>query len=266
MNGIRQKNGRPRGMVIVPRDCVVLEEAGNMRVSDRDLLKVAAGFTSVTRINARLLALTRAGLLRRFRLGNGPGQRALYALSAKGGQLIGMPARGPRRRQDQVLVADFFVHHQLAVNTLYCHLKFGKLPQGGEFLKWQLFFEPVTPQIKLIPDGYVELKTPSGIVAAFIEVDLGHERLAVWTAKAKHYFELALSGVYQHKFHQAQFRVLVLVDSKRRMLSIREAVAEVTKKIFWFTTLDDARGENFFGPVWLRPEGETYQPLIEQLP
>lgn len=265
MNGISKKIGKTRGMVVVPRDCVLLEEAGIMRVATRDHLKVAAGFTSLTRINARLLALTRAGLLRRFRLGHGPGQKMLYALSAKGGQLVGMPARGPRRRQDQVLVADFFVHHQIAINTLYCDLKFGKLPQGVRFEKWQAFFEPVMPQIKLIPDGYVELKTPSGIVAAFIEVDLGHERLAVWTAKAKRYFELALSGEFQHKFHQTQFRVLVLVDSKRRMLSIRKAVAEVTKKIFWFSTLDDARGENFFGSVWLRPEGETYQPLIEQL-
>jgi hypothetical protein len=253
-------------MVIVPRDCVLLEEVGIMRVAARDHLKVAAGFTSLTRINARLLALTRAGLLRRFRLGSGPGQRALYALSAKGGQLVGMPARGPRRRQDQVLVADFFVHHQLAVNTLYCDLKFRKTPHGVEFEKWQAFFEPVTPRIKLIPDGYVELKTPSEIVAAFVEVDLGHERLAVWTAKARHYFELALSGEFQHSFHQQQFRVLVLVDSKRRMLSIRKAVAEVTKKIFWFATLDDARCENFFGPVWLRPEGDNPKTLFEQLP
>ena len=37
-----------------------------MRVIDREQAKCIAGFGSTTRVNIRLLALTRAGLLRRF--------------------------------------------------------------------------------------------------------------------------------------------------------------------------------------------------------
>ena len=236
-----------------------------MRVGNRDQLMAAAGFHSVTRINTRLLALTRAGLLRRFFIGSESGRKAIYALSAKGGQLVNMPPRGPRRRQDEFLVADFFVLHQLAVNLVYCDLKFGHaLPAQAQFVNWTAFFEPIVPAISLIPDGYVEVRAYGRNIAAFLEVDLGHERLAVWATKAKHYLQLAVSGEFSRHFHLPQFRVLVLVNSKRRLQSIRGAVASVTPKIFWFATLEDARGEKFSGPVWLRPEGDTYQPLFEQ--
>lgn len=263
MTGTKRDQRNRRGLMIQPRDLNLLREVGLMRVADAAQLMTAAGFHSTTRINTRLLALVRTGLLRRF-LGSGAGRKALYALSAKGGQMVGLPLRGPRRRQDETLVADFFVQHQLAVNTLYCDLKFREAPPAVvQFVTWMSFFEPITPGISLIPDGYAEFRTPAGIVAAFIEVDLGHERLAVWIAKVKHYLQLAISGEYARRFRHPQFRVLVLVDTKRRMHSIRAAVAGVTRKIFWFATLEDVQEGKFFDPVWLRPEGETYQPLLE---
>ena len=266
MTGNNRKNGRRRGLNLQPRDHTLLSEVGIMRVAHRDHLRVAAGFHSTTRVNARLLALTRERLLRRFFIASGVGQKALYALSPKGGQLVHLPARGPRRPQDKLLVADFFVIHQLAVNDLYCDLKFGdSLPEDAQFVNWIAFFEPITPAVALIPDGYVEVRHHGKTVAAFLEVDLGHERLAVWTAKAKHYVELAVSGAFEKHFRQPRFRVLVIVNSKRRLQSIRATVAHTTEKLFWFATQDDVRGEKFTGPVWLRPEGDDYQPLFESL-
>jgi hypothetical protein len=84
--------------MIQPRDLDLLRELAVMRVADREQVKVAAGFGSTTRVNTRLLALTRAGLLRRFFLGSGGGRKALYALSIKGAQMIQLPCRGPRTR------------------------------------------------------------------------------------------------------------------------------------------------------------------------
>lgn len=57
------------GIVLQERDRRLLEELNVMRVADRDQAQAAAGFGSVTRVNARLLGLTRAGLLRRFFVG-----------------------------------------------------------------------------------------------------------------------------------------------------------------------------------------------------
>src|ERR1017187_10206916 len=111
-------------IILQERDLHLLREPSVMRVIDREQAKIVAGFGSTTRANARLLALTRAGLLRRFFLGTRGGcQRTLYALSLKGAQLVGVPLRAPRRRMDEALVADFVVLHQLLVNEIYCAVK-----------------------------------------------------------------------------------------------------------------------------------------------
>ncbi|MBZ5627361.1 MAG: replication-relaxation family protein [Acidobacteriia bacterium] len=78
------------------------------------------------------MALTRAGLFRRFFLGTGGGgKKALYAVSEKGARLAGVPYRGPRRRQNETLVAAFFVQHQFAVNQIYCAVKYQTIPVPG---------------------------------------------------------------------------------------------------------------------------------------
>jgi hypothetical protein len=265
MTGTKGMRRRRRGLMIQPRDLVLLGQLWIMRVADRDQLMIASGFHSITRINARLLALTRAGLLRRFFIGFGGGRKALYAISAKAAQLIEKPLRGPRRRQDELLAADFSVIHQLSINDIYCSLKFRPIPVPGvTCVNWMGFTEPVIQDSRLIPDGYVEFSTPAGIDAAFIEVDLGHENLTIWKEKAKRYLQFAISGEFTRRFSQPRFRVLVLANSVRRMHSIRGAIAQMTEKIFWFAALEDARGDTFFGPVWLRPVGNSQQPLFEQ--
>lgn len=265
MTGTKGTRGRRRGLMIQSRDLVLLAQLWIMRVADRDQLMIASGFHSITRINARLLALTRAGLLRRFFIGFGGGRKALYAISAKAAQLIEKPLRGPRRGRDELVAADFSVIHQLTINDVYCSVKFRTIPVPGvAFMNWMGFPELVVDGSRLIPDGYVEFSTPTGRDAAFVEVDLGNENLTVWKEKAKRYFQFAKSGEFARKFSRHHFRVFVLTHSIRRTHTIRAAVAEVTEKIFWFATLDATHGDSFFSPEWFRPLGDTQQPLFEQ--
>jgi hypothetical protein len=254
------------GMVLQDRDRRFLEELAVMRVVDRDQAKAAAGFGSVTRVNARLLALTRAGLLRRFFLGtSGARQKALYTLSTAGAQLIGAMHRGLQRRKDEASLGGAFVEHQLALNDLYCTLKFQPIPLSGVvFKRWLSSDVPLAPS--LLPDGYVEFQTPAGVLAAFVEVDLGTERTAIWVEKVRKYLELARTGDYERRFGQTRFRVLVLTNSERRMHSIRKTAAALTEIIFWFSTLDIVRDGGFFESAWLRPRGEEPAPLIKELP
>jgi hypothetical protein len=255
-------NDKKRGLVVQPRDRKLLEALAVMRVVDREQAKIVAGFGSTTRVNTRLLALTRAGLLRRFFLGS---RKSIYALSEKGAQLALVPMRGPRRRQDETLVADFFIEHQLAVNGIYCALKYGAIHVAGvTFRRWLPFYEPISPAVRLIPDGYVELATPGETLAAFLEVDLGHERGAVWTEKVRNYLQLALSGDFERRFGGQRFRVLVLANSARRLHSLRKRVAAITQKIFWFATLEAIRGEGFFAADWYRPTGDAPKQFIEE--
>src|ERR1039458_5972221 len=95
-------NGNRHSMIVQPRDLQLLRELSVMRVLDREQAKIVAGFQSTTRANTRLLALTRAGLLRRFFLGSGGGRKALYALSPKGAQLVGVPYRGLDRKSTRL--------------------------------------------------------------------------------------------------------------------------------------------------------------------
>jgi hypothetical protein len=265
MAGTERVRERRRGLIVQMRDRELLRQLFLMRLADRDQLMVAAGFGSITRINTRLLALYRTGLVRRFFIGFGGGRKALYALSRKGAQLIEVICRGPRHRQNELLAADFSTLHQLSINDVYCHLRFHPISiPGVQFHNWLTFTEPLAVDLRLIPDGYVEFTTPIGIVASFLEVDLGTEELKVWKEKARLYLQLATTGVFERNFKQTRFRVLVLADSARRLRFIREAVAEITPKIFWFATLDEGKSDRFFGPVWLRPMGRDHQPLFEQ--
>lgn len=255
-----------RGLIVQPRDLALLRELSVMRVVDREQARLAGGFGSTTRVNTRLLTLTRAGLLRRFFLGWGGGRKALYAISIKGAQLTGVPCRGPRRRNDELLVADHFVQHQLAINEVYCALKFGPIPAAqGSFHRWLYFNQPLATGLSLIPDGYVEFSTAAGIVASFLEVDLSQEPLSIWKEKTRNYLQLALSGEFQKQFGQDRFRVIVLADSERRLHSIRKTIAGITEKIFWFATLDGIQGLKFFGAVWLRPLGDIHQPFLNEI-
>jgi hypothetical protein len=253
-----------RGLVLQDRDRHLLRELGIMRVIDREQAKCVAGFQSTRRVNSRLLILTQAGLLRRFFLGtSGGGQKALYALSPAGAKLIDVPFRGPRRARDAVLVADFFVTHQLSINHICCSLKFRPIPvPDATFGKWVSFYEALEPGTRLIPDGYLEILTPQKTLAAFLEVDLGHEGLSVWKRKVETYLRYAISGNFEKRFGQAQFRVLVAASSERRMHSLRKATSGLTDKIFWFSTFESITGDGFWAPIWFRPNGDQRQSLL----
>jgi hypothetical protein len=259
--------GNKQGLVLQPRDRRLLEELAIMRVVDREQAKTVAGFGSTTRVNARLLRLTQAGLLKRFFTGTtAGGAKALYALSLQGARAVGVPLRGPQRRRDEAIIADFYVEHQLAVNEVYCRLKFRALPPGIFFRRWLALSEPITQELKLIPDGYVELETPGGTIGAFLEVDLGTESLTVWKEKVRQYLQLAVSGEFKRKFGEERFRILVIAHSERRLHSIRQMVATITDKLFWFGDQRAIQEKDFFGSIWFRPKVKNREPFIKELP
>jgi hypothetical protein len=251
-------------IVLQDRDRHLLKELAVMRVVDREQAKCVAGFGSTTRANCRLLALTKVGLLRRFFLGTAAGgKKALYALSQTGAALVEVPYRGPRRNRDEILVADFFVTHQLSINQIYCALKYLPIPiPKARFLRWVSFHNPIGPTSSLIPDGYVEVAIAERILAAFLEVDLGHESRAVWNAKVQAYLRHAVSGDFTKQHGQPKFRVLIVANSERRVNSLRAATGDLTDKIFWFTTFDSITRDGFWSSIWQRPKDDRRRSLL----
>jgi hypothetical protein len=255
---------RRRGVVLQDRDRHLLAELAVMRIIDREVTKVVAGFGSTTQVCLRLLELTRAGLLRRFFVGTiGSGRKAIYTLSPKGAELVNARLGGISRPEGKLVTGDRFVEHQTGINDVYLAVKYPRLSDPGIRLsRWHTFRQPISEAIKLTPDGYFEIACQQGIRSMFLEVDLGTEALSVWKQKSAYYLQLAVSGEFAQRFRQPQFRVLVVANSDRRLANIRGVVAKLSDKIFWFTTLDTIKRDGIWSPVWLRPTGDQRQSLL----
>lgn len=256
-------NKRKTGLILQSRDRALISELAVMGICDRELAKLAAGFYSTTRANARLLKLTRAGLLNRFFVGTiAGGRKAIYTLSKRGGLLAGAQFRRISRSHGTTLVGDLYIDHQMRVNEIYAAIRFRPLPNGVRFVLWRSFYQPLTENSKVVPDGYFELAIPAGIRPMFLEVDLGHQSMKVWEQKTRQYLQFALSGDFPRLFRQSQFRVLVITTSQRRLKQIRAAVARQTDKIFRLADFQNINRAGLWSAVWLRPTGDEHLPLI----
>ena len=153
--------------------------------------------------------------------------------------------------------------HQLRINEILCTVKYRAIPTPGvQFVQWRSFQESIDAASPLIPDGYVELRTPAKMLAVFLEVDLGNESRSVWRAKIQSYLHYAISGNFERQFGYPQFRTIVVASSERRLISLRAATAELTDKLFWFTTFESITKDGFWSPIWQRPKDHERQSLI----
>jgi hypothetical protein len=249
-------------VVLQDRDRHLLSELAVMRITDREMAKILAGFQSTRRANARLLQLTRAGLLKRFFVGSiAHGRKAVYTLSPKGAELVSAKLGGIKRPSDRLVVSDAFVDHQNGINQVYLGVKYRSGPQVS-LRRWLILREPISEAIKLTPDAYLEASSGENIRAMFLEVDMGTEALSVWQQKTACYLQLAISGAFQQRFRQSQFRVLVVANTEKRLANIRATVAKSTDKIFWFATLESINRDSVWSPVWLRPAGDQRHSLL----
>ena len=254
---------RATGIVLQNRDRLLLSELSVMRIVDRESAQLVGGFGSIRRTNSRLLQLTRSGLLRRFFVGSvAHGRKSIYTLSPKGAEIIAAKLGGIQRASGRLVIGDAFVDHQAGINEIYLCCKYRPLPGGVQLRRWITFRQSISEAIKLTPDAYIELGTADGIRAMFLEIDRGTEALSVWRQKTGYYVQLAVSGEFPQRFHQAQFRVVVVANSERRLNNIRATIAKSTDKIFRFTTFQTINSDGFLSPIWLRPAGTDRHSLL----
>lgn len=251
------------GVILQNRDRRLLAEIAKMRLIDREIAMVVGPYHSVNRANMRLLQLTRAGLLNRFFVGTiGSGRKAIYTLAQKARVELGATQDFIHRPNNRTVVGDQFVGHQMAVNQLYLHLTHRPAPASVQSVRWRTFSQSLTRNSRLKPDGYVEITAHDGIRSMFIEADLGTEALRRWTEKVRTYLSFATSGEFTRVFSRPQFRVLVIVNSARRLNNLRKTVAQQTDKVFWFATFEDINRSGIWSAVWLRPTGDQRVSLL----
>jgi hypothetical protein len=248
-------------VIVTPRDRLLFAELHGAKLMDREQAQLVTAIEAINRANDRLQRLHQAGLVRRYLLGTqAGGRKALYALSPKSAAIIGVEKFWKfQRAENELLVGDAFVEHQLAVNWCWISAKY-RLAPGVEFLRWLRFQSPLSTALPLIPDGYAELNH-GGIHPIFFEVDLGTEPSKVWDKKIALYVKLAASGEFERIFRQTRFKVAVVVSSERRLQSLRKTVSKQTGKIFYFLDLKTIKRDGLFVSRWLRPEGDERVPL-----
>ncbi len=250
-------------VVLQERDRRLLSELARMRVVDRELAKAVGGFRSTTRANARLLALTQAGYLKRSFVGTiAGGRKAVYRLSGKG-LAISAGSSGGQASAGKSSYSELFLEHQLQVNQVYITVKHKViLVADWRFHRWISFTRILSKASPLIPDGYFEVKHNSDVRSLFLEVDLGTEALRIWHKKIESYLRLAVSGEFQKLFGQPRFRVIVIASSEKRADTIRNVCTKFTDKIFRFTSLESIKRESFWSPIWLKPVGNQREALL----
>jgi hypothetical protein len=250
----------PSRIIITDRDRELFALLHEAKLLDREQIQQLLPFHSVSRVNDRLFRLHAAGFLRRFFLGTvAGGRKGLYSLSPKSATVIGVEKFWKlQRADDELLVGEAFVEHQLAVNWCWISMKRGPNPQLIRFVR---FTESITTSLPLMPDGYAELGIPGDLQAVFLEVDLGNEPSRVWDRKVELYLKLATSGEFQRIFHQQRFKIAVVCTSERRIENLRRTVCKQTTKLFYFSLLETTKRDGFAVPHWLRPEGDARESI-----
>lgn len=242
-------------IVLQPRDYRLLEQLAILRIVDREQASAVAPFSSKTRANARLLALTRAGVLRRVVLGTiSGGRRAIYSRADR-------PSFTKRGQTAAGGTPVFGLLHQLAVNDVYVSALHGT---ESCVISWRTFDRPLDQTLSLIPDGYFEAKSQDRNDAFFVEVDRGTESLDRWRIKVGRYVALATSGLFEREFRLPRFGVVVVAPSERRLQGIRSAVAAETHKLFFFSTHSAIKRDGFWSSIWLRPRADEMEPLLRK--
>jgi hypothetical protein len=250
-------------LILQKRDFWLFNALSTLRILDKRQAASIAGFNSNTRVNERLLKLRQTGLLKRFFFVSAVGgKRAIYCLTKKSADLIGIPLNAVHRPSDSFLIGDRFVAHQLAINEVYCASAIRQHASDPQISAFRLISKPLSDAIPIIPDAYFEINSNSFIRPMFLEVDLGTERHSIWNEKIKQYLNLASSGEFERLFAKPRFAVLVVTTSNGRMHSLRSHIRKSTSKLFYFTTFQALEEQGFWQSIWLRPEGEQTQPLI----
>src|ERR1700761_682645 len=113
-------------VIVNERDRQLLAHLAEAKLLDREQIQRLLNFRSINSANARLLRLHSVGLVRGFFLGTvAGGRKALYTLSQKGSEVIGVEKFWKlQRAEDDLLVGEAFVEHQLAVNWCWVSAKF----------------------------------------------------------------------------------------------------------------------------------------------
>lgn len=252
---------------ITARDRRLTEFLYRFRLLTRDQIMAVAPFHSLTRVNTRLAALTRADVLSRKHLpiypGHGSAQN-LYYIGRRATDVVPIEAASVLQQVRQVSRWDLRqVEHVRAANGVLVGLY--KAFSGAHS---DLRFE-TEPELRhkfqgrtFVPDGWIAWTAEGRRFNCFLEIDLHHEGLTDWREKVFAYQTYADSGEHQERFGFRGFRVLGLAQTARRLTGLK-LVAVSAGRLFLFSELGIPSDAMASDAVWLRAAGADRIRLVE---
>lgn len=202
-------------MRITDRDMKLVTDLALSHVLSRDQILELGYFSSVCRVNARLLELAESKLVRR--LETPFFHQSLYCAGSLAQEVVGMQVS---RLLEHRLGSPRFVRHALSVTSVRITL----CRKGSEWrFEQQLWREIESPKkMEIRPDGL--LITSS--LPIFVEVDLGHVALNKFKEKVLGYQALSQCSQCRDLYGFDHFRLLTITTGSLRARHLHQALPQ----------------------------------------
>jgi hypothetical protein len=242
-----------------------------------------------TSCQRRLQLLFHHGLLNRLNLPIVLGQgRApfVYELDQAGAQYLvrtyGIDQKSVRTRMATEGYGALFVDHLLSINSVRIAFSVVKDVSEWRVDEWIADFEFRTKALRekvpytmrgnrierKFPDGYFVVTDESGTRRAhfFLEVDEGTMSTTRWGEKIRAYKEYRSLGHATKHFNTVNIRLLTVVQSEKRLETLKAATEKVGgDRFFWFTThsqLDIFTPTSILTAAWAVATRDARQTLL----
>lgn len=277
-----QRAKNPKPIFLQERDQEILFSVYEFGFLTRQQIQRLFAFNCVTRANLRLRKLFDHGYLSRRFLPSVRGtSQTLYFLGPRGIQLIaertGTDALEIKKKQRNCYERkQLFFDHDLLLNEVRIGI-YGALSNNDSTIldqwigytdclqEWNLFNQKLNRQCKVMlrPDGYFRYFCKGKLFGCFLEVDRSTMSNSRFQSKVKLYLDYIRSGLYPAKYGLQFFRVLVITETKQRLLNLKSVTGQLTNKIFWFGLADQLKTGGVFDSIWERPDKQGNFSLLE---
>ena len=277
-----QRAKNPKPIFLQERDQEMLVSVYEFGFLTRQQIQRLFNFNCVTRINVRLRKLFDHGYLsRRFLPTIKGSSQTLYFLGPRGMELIsertGHDALEIKKKQKNCYERkELFFDHDLLLNDVRIGVYKALAGMPGTALdrwvsytdclqEWNLFSQKLNRQCKvaLRPDGYFRYLSEAKLFGCFLEVDRSTMSNGRFQSKVKLYLDYIRSGLYPAKYGLQFFRVLVVTETRQRLLNLMSVTGQLTDKIFWFGLADHLKAGRVFDSIWERPGKQGTFGLLE---
>jgi len=219
---------------LTQRDQKLVRDMALSHVLSRDQVIRLGYFSSITRANARLLALKRLGLIRRIETPFY--SQSLYMAGPAACEIAGSHVAAILKDRSE---SPRFIQHALSVTNVRLAL-LAKGAHGWKFeqqLRRTFTFQEKTLEVR--PDGLIH--TTKGPLA--LEVDLGHASLPKLSLKLAAFDHFLRSGECEAQWEFTRFNLLIATTGALRSRHIEQLIPKGMASSCAVTTMEELGAE-----------------------